>query len=238
MRKKALTVALVAVMLTLLVSGTLAFFTDEDTVKNTVEFGSVEIEIYENGEKTTSDTVAFGRLIPVVKSIPSEDKNYFDKVVTVKSVGENAAYIRVHIAIPTALVGYLIPELSTTGWEQVFQTEGVKDGVAYTVYTYDYVEKVQPDNFTAELLRGVYLASDADARDNPATASADLEFCKPNGDGTYTFSGFTAHTKTANGYATNTVCILVAAAAMQDRGFDDPTTALNAGFGANTNPWQ
>jgi len=84
----------------------------------------------------------------------------------------------------------------------------------------------------------VYLASDVDIKDNPDTVSADLEFCKSNGDGTYIFSGFVAHHKTATGYSTNTVCVLVAAEGMQDRSFDSATDALNTGFGENTNPWQ
>lgn len=238
MKKKVLAAAVAVMLLTLLISGTLAFFTDEDEVENTVTFGSVEIEIYENGSETTSDVVTFGRLIPVTEQVPSEDKNYFDKVVTVKSAGENAAYIRVHIGIPAILVDYLIPELSTDGWVMVSQSDAVKEGIPYKVYTYDHLAPVAPGNFTAELLQGVYLSSDADTKDNPATASGDLEFCKPNSDGTYTFSGFVAHTKTENGYTTNTVCVLVAAEAMQDRGFANATEALNTGFGENTNPWQ
>ena len=238
MKKKVLTVALAAVMLTLLVGGTLAFFTAEDQVTNTVTVGSVEIEIYENGEETTKDTMIFGRLIPVVNETPSEDKNYIKKVVEVKSTGKNAAYIRVHIAIPTSLVGYLETDINTDGWELKGTTDASVKGVAYTVVTYDWQKKVEPGTFTAELLRGVYLANDVDIQDNPATPAEDLEFCKPNGDGTYRFSGFAAHSKTSAGYSTNTVSVLVAAEGMQDRGFENAAQALDAGFGANTNPWQ
>lgn len=238
MKKKVLIVALVGVMLTILVSGTLAFFTAEDQVTNTVTVGSVEIEIYENGEETTEDTIFFGRLIPVVNETPSADKNYMDKVVEVKSTGKNAAYVRVHIAIPTSLVGYLETDINTDGWEFKGTTDASVKGVAYTIRTYDWQKKVEPGTFTAELLRGVYLARDVDTKDNPATPAGDLEFCKPNGDGTYRFSGFVAHSKTDTGYSTNGVRVLVAAEGMQDRGFENAADALDTGFGANTNPWR
>lgn len=238
MKKKVLTLALLAILITIVVSSTLAYFTAEDEVTNTVTMGSVKIEIYENGKETLTDTVTFGRLIPVVEAVPSADKNYFGKVVEVKSTGKNAAYIRVHIAVPTALEGYLHLEISEAGWVQQGTSEAAVEGVAYTVYTYDHTAKVEPGDFTAELLQGAYLGSEVDIRDNPATAAADLEFCKSNGDGTYTFSGFVAHKKTDTGYSTNTVSILIAAQGMQDRGFTDATTALNTGFGENSNPWK
>ena len=203
MKKKVLTVALVGVMLTLLVGGTLAFFTAENETTNTFTVGSVEIEIYENGKETDEDTVSFGRLIPVVNEDPGADANYIDKVVEVKSTGKNAAYVRVHIAIPTSLVGYLETDINTDGWVLTGTTEAKVRGVAYTVHTYDWQKKVEPGMFTGELLRGVYLASDVDTKDNPATPAGDLEFCKANGDGTYRFSGFVAHSKTASGYSTN-----------------------------------
>ena len=116
MKKKVLTLALLAILITIVVSSTLAYFTAEDEVTNTVTMGSVKIEIYENGKETLTDTVTFGRLIPVVEAVPSADKNYFGKVVEVKSTGKNAAYIRVHIAVPTALEGYLHLEISEAGW--------------------------------------------------------------------------------------------------------------------------
>ena len=82
----------------------------------------------------------------------------------------------------------------------------------------------------------MYLDSSVDIKDNPTTATGDLEFCKPNGNG-YTFSGFTAHEKVDGGYKTNTISVLVAAQAIQAQGFSNATTALNTGFPVGTNPW-
>lgn len=236
MRKKILGIALVVALIAIVVSGTLAFFTAEDEATNTVTYGSVEIEIYENDTATASDTMSFGKLIPIVEAVPYEDKNYFPKVVDVKNVGENTAYIRVHIGIPTALQGYLHLDLTEAGWEKQTDSAATVDGVAYTVYTYDHTAAVAPHDFTAELLQGVYLSSDVDVAED---ANGNLVFAKKT-DGKVTHnSGFIAHTKTAGGYTTTTINVLVAAEAIQERNFTNGTTnALNTGFGENANPWQ
>ena len=241
MKKKLLAAALAVALIAIMVTGTLAYFTAGDEATNTFTVGSVDIEIYENGNATDKDVIAFDEmLVPVVADDPTQDDGYIPKAVKVESTGRNAAYIRAHIAIPTALVGYLMLDVDTqSGWTQVATTTATKDGVAYTVYTYDYDAAVEPAQFTTELLKGVYLASDVDVKDNPDTQSADLEFCKPNGDGTYTFTGFVAHEKTDAGYSTATVNVLVASQAIQSQGFDNGATdALDTGFVANTNPWQ
>jgi hypothetical protein len=112
------------------------------------------------------------------------------------------------------------------------------DGVDYTVFTYDYLQAVAGDGFTAELLQGAYLKSEVDLKDDPATEAEDLVLCKPNGDGTYTFSGYVGYTAGNGGYTANKLQILVASEAIQTQGFDGATAALNAGFGTGTNPWQ
>lgn len=241
MKKKVLTIALAVALIAIVVSGSLAYFTAEDKVVNTFTIGSVLIEIFENNNPTTGDTMSFTKpMIPVVNAIPSQDESYIHKAVKVQSIGKNAAYVRTHIAIPEALAGYLVLDVDTAnGWTQVAASKAVKDGVAYAVYTYDYTEKIEPGTFTKDLLRGVYLASDVDIKDNPETDTADLEFCKPDGNGGFIFSGFTAHSKVTDGYTSVTLNVLVYAQAIQAQGFENgATSALNSGFGTNTNPWQ
>ncbi len=238
MKKKVLTLALVVALVAIMVSGTLAYFTDNDKVTNTFTIGSVQIEIFENGEATPEDTMAFTQpLVPVVNTTtPSEDESYISKVVTVQNTGLNDAYIRTHLAIPTKLVGYLVLDLNAADlWMQVGEeTTATVDGVEYTVYTYDYAKALASNDTTPALLKGVYLASDVDLAEN---TEGNLEFVKKV-DGETVSSGFVAHQKTATGYTTTTVNVLVASQAIQVRGFDGATSALNAGFGAGTNPWQ
>ncbi len=230
MKKKVLAVALAAALIAIMVSGTLAYFTDQDEVTNTFTVGSVLIDIFENNEATPSDTIQFTEpLVPIVNvDDPSEDASYIPKAVKVKNTGRNAAYVRTHLAIPTELVGYLVLDVNTADGWTLAGTSTTADG--YTVYTYDYTNALAPDTFTPDLLKGVYLASDVDLE---ADADGNLVFVK----GTQS-SGFVAHTKTASGYTTATVNVLVAAQAIQAQGFDNAASALNSGFGQGTNPWQ
>ena len=243
MKKKILTIALVAALVAIMVSGSLAYFTDRDEVTNTFTIGSVEIEIYENDEATPDAVKPLGKLTPVVNTVaPSQDVNYKNKVVDVKNIGKNDAYIRAHIAMPTALIDYLQLDVTAAGWSYNGTISGSStttvEGVEYTVFTYDYLTAVAPDAFTAELLQGAYLKSNVDLEED---ASGNLVFILRDANGNKTASsGFVAHIKNADGsYTSANVNILVAAQAIQTEGFSGSATdALNAGFGANTNPWQ
>ena len=245
MKKKILTLALVIALLAIVVGGSLAYFTAEDEVTNTFTIGSVSIEVYENNLPTADDVNPIDEpLVPVVNmTAPSTDDGYIEKAVKVLNDGLNDAYVRTHIAIPQALVGYLSLDLnlSDEGWKLVNITENVtnpEDDIVYTVYTYDYQVAVKPNTYTPDVLKGVYLNAIVDIKDNPATDSADLEFCVPGENGSYNFSGFVAHNKVDGGYSTNIVNILVASQAIQAQGFTNgATNALNSGFGADTNPW-
>lgn len=236
MKKKILTIALAAALIAIMVSGSLAYFTDRDEVTNTFTVGSVKIEIYENGEATPDAVKPLGKLTPVVNTVdPSADESYIDKVVQVKNTGENDAYIRTHLAIPTKLVDYLVLDLnlSPDGWNQVGSPTVTGE---YTVYTFDYAKQVAADTFTPELLKGVYLASDVDLEED---SYGNLWFVKKTGSDITHRSNFMAHEKTASGYVSATVNVMVASQAIQTQGFTNGATdALNAGFGENRNPWQ
>jgi len=236
MKKKVLSVALVVALIAIMVSGTLAYFTAQDEVTNTFTVGSVKIEIFENDEATDSDTMEFDEpLTPVVNTQnPAADVSYIPKVVEVKNTGANAAYIRTHIAIPAALVGYLYLDLDETGWTRQADSAATVDGVNYVVFTYDFDTAVNSQAFTTELLKGVYLGSDVDLEEG---TDGNLYFVrKENGQITHQ-SGFLAHTKTANGYTSTVINVLVASQAIQAEGFTGTATeALNSGFTGN--PWQ
>ena len=195
----------------------------------------MKIEIYENDNATASNTISFGKLNPVVETLnPAADASYIEKAVKVKNTGLNDAYIRTHIAIPSALVGYLYLDLDATGWTRQADSTATVGGVAYTVFTYDYTAPVAPNGFTSELLKGVYLASDVDLEED---SQGSLWFVKKtNGEITHR-SGFMSHQKTATGYTSTAVNVLVASQAIQTEGFTGATAALNSGFGTG-NPWQ
>lgn len=244
MKKKVLIIALAVALVAIMVSGSLAYFTAEDKVDNTFTVGSVLIDIWENNAPTDSDKVVFEKpLVPVVNTQDvTQDPGYAPKIVKVKNTGKNDAYIRTHIAVPTALLDYLELRFNLAGWTLNGTIAGSStatvDGVAYTVYTYDHTAAVTPGTFTAELLQGAYLKSNVDLEEN---ASGNLMFILRDADGNkIAGSDFVAHTKNPDGsYTSGAVNILVAAEAIQAQGFNNgATNALNSGFGAYTNPWQ
>lgn len=234
MKKKVLLITAVVAILAIAVSGTLAYFTAEDSATNTFTIGSIKIEVYENNKATEDDTIEFGKLTPVVNvKQPSEDESYIQKAVDVKNTGDNSAYIRVHIAVPSKLAhSYLCLDLENEGWKQLSTSAAVVDEVEYDVFTYDYTTKVAPGMFTGKLLKGVYLASDVDLLKNEA---GNLEFIRRSNGDVIDKSEFVAHTKNADGsYSTAKVNVLVGAQAIQADGFADYEAAL-ANF--TTHPW-
>ncbi len=250
MKKKVLTVALVAALIAIMVSGTLAYFTADDEVTNTFTIGSVRIEIYENDKATDKTTLPFGSLTPIVNTAdPSKDESYIQKEVNAQNTGLNAAYIRVHIAQPYNLLGYLELETdTTTGWERVYTTEMTMNGQRYIVVTYDYLTAVEPGEFTADLLKGAYLAdfvdlatgADVNAALGVEQYNADDLYFVTREDGEITeCSGFVAHKANGDGtYTSENLNVLVYAQAIQAQGFSGASTALDSGFDTNTNPWQ
>ena len=114
MKKKILVLCLVvALAVTAVVGGTLAYFTDKDAATNTFTAGGVTINLIEqergaNGlQEFTQDQV----LMPIVGSAQGEKdefgqpvaENYIDKMVTIKNTGKSDAYVRAYFAIPSAL---------------------------------------------------------------------------------------------------------------------------------------
>lgn len=236
MKKKVLTIALVLVLLAIMVSGSLAYFTAQDQVTNTFTVGSVKIEVFENGVSSDSTAMTFGPLTPVVNTQdPSQDVSYIKKAVTVKNTGANAAYVRTHIAIPSELVGYLYLDLNTSDWTRLSPDAKVTvAGVEYDVFSYNYNAAVTSQTSTTELLKGVYLGSDVDLQED---SDGNLVFVRKENGVTHQ-SSVIAHRKNADGsYTSATVNVLVASQAIQADGFADAATALTAGFGT-TNPWQ
>ena len=76
---------------------TIAWLQDDDSATNTFTVGNVAIELVENFEQNS-------KLLPSTGSAQDGTlENGITKEVTVKNVGSENAYIRVHIAIPTVL---------------------------------------------------------------------------------------------------------------------------------------
>lgn len=103
MKKKILSMCLVVALLAIaIVGGTLAYFTDTDAQKNTFTTGNVAIDLWEDFGDNDSEGIE--KLLPATGSAQDGSiKNYVTKKVYVTNTGSEAAYVRVHIAIPSIL---------------------------------------------------------------------------------------------------------------------------------------
>ena len=226
MKKKILAICLVVALLAIISYGTLAWFVSEDTVTNTFTVGSVKIQ--QNEQQHDDDTGALEdfeqdqTLLPVADpGNPTADENYVEKIVTVTSTGNNPAYVRTHIAVPTALVSVLTLDLSdSANWTQDAGTNTCTVGdVQYTVFSYTYGKELAKDESTDVLLEGVYMNANVDIKNNDQGVA---QFCTWN-DSTnrYDFYDFDI---------TEKISVLVATQGVQSQGFADAATALDTAF--------
>lgn len=106
MKKKILLVTAVVICLAIAATGTLAYFTAEDTAHNVITSGGVNIELVEKTEAEDGTLVDFPE--DGIKGVmPGTDVS---KIVSVKNTGESEAWIRVRIeAKITATDGSALP---------------------------------------------------------------------------------------------------------------------------------
>lgn len=108
MKKKLTAIALVVALLAVaVIGGTLAYFTDTDSAKNTFTVGNVKIDLIEQ-EKTEQGLVDFEQDKLLVPG-KSNDGNAVSKIVTVKNTGKNDAWVWVDLKIPAYLVSNEYP---------------------------------------------------------------------------------------------------------------------------------
>ena len=209
MKKKILTVSLVVVLIAIMVSGTLAYFTAEDEVTNTFTIGSVKIEVVEDFEEPEA-------MIPVV-TVDENDPNYIDKDARVKNTGDNAAYVQMYVAIPKALddVGaFVVVDANTGDWtDRAAAGTAEIDGVTCNVYMYRYKNLLDVNAETSDVITAAYLASQLDYQN-----------------GKFVMNGMVIENYTPG----ESINIYVAAQAIQAAGFDGYDSALN---NFTTHPW-
>ncbi len=227
MKKKILIVCAVILLLGIASYGTLAYFSSTDQVTNTFTVGSVKIvQNEQQHDDQTGELEDFEQdqtLLPVADpSAPESDENYVEKIVTVTSTGKNPAYVRTHIAVPTALTQILTMDISdSTNWTPVTYTTQptqVVDGVEYTIYSFTYTQALEQGQSTDVLLEGVYLNANVDMKEN----NGQPQFCTWNEQtNAFDFYDFDV---------TQKVHVLVASQGVQSQGFADADSALNAAF--------
>lgn len=141
MKKKTILSAALALSVAaiLAVGGSLAYFTDNDAKDNVFTMGNVDIQLDEVFEQNA-------------KLYPGDDSLAVEKKVDVTNIGSEAAYVRVHIAVPSELDNneyiHLIKNDNKWKWEESTY-ETTIDELDYNVYVATYkdvlVTKAQTD---------------------------------------------------------------------------------------------
>ena len=146
-KKVALTAAAVALVGTLAVGGTLAWFTDTETATNVVTTGHVDISVMEKDsaagtyeEKNDSGLTLDGKYVP---------NAIVDKFVTVKNNNNSSkAWIRVKIEMPDSMNDDV---LKGKDEKWIKNTDDSSDEYYY------YTDPVDANQSTAELITGIQL---------------------------------------------------------------------------------
>lgn len=261
MKKKILVLCLVvALAVTAVVGGTLAYFTDTDDATNTFTAGGVDIALIEqqvNEAGTALEDFEQNQvLMPIVGSAQGEKdafgqpvaENYIDKMVTVKNTGTSAAWVRAYFAIPSAL---------DDGFEESFNASmnvlhfnfGNVDG--RTTYNNEWLwgSVAKPNhsgwNYFETTIDGVaYNVYYADYKEPVAAGATTVQFVSGvyldknvdmNAQGQYTITR-NGVTSVIEGFDGSAKCPVFAVAVQAD-GFDNAAEAVNAAFGADFNPW-
>lgn len=117
-KRKILALASAVCMVAILaIGGTLAYFTSTDKETNTFTVGGVKIDLIEQERDGNGGLKEFTQgkvLMPIVGSAQGDQEevggvklptaeNYVDKIISIKNTGKSEAYVRVFVAVPTAL---------------------------------------------------------------------------------------------------------------------------------------
>ena len=253
MKKKITAIALVVCLVAVaIVGGSLAYFTDTDAKDNTFTVGGVQIQLIEqqrNADKSALEAFKDGKnLMPIVGSAQGEQqivggvklptaKNYVDKIMTIKNTGESKAYVRIFVAVPTALQNGQTPNApryDVLHWnfngdscaegqwtdEIVVANPTLIKGVEYKIYSRTYTTALAKDEVTATpAYIGFYLDKTVDM----------------NAEGKYTVD-WGKGPEVINYDLSKGVEIPVFAQAIQAEGFDSAEAAF-AASGLPSNPW-
>ena len=180
-KRKILAIAMsLCIVAILAVGASLAYFTDTDNATNTFTVGNVKIDLIEQQRNDDSSAlVAYQNdkiLMPIVGSAQGEQEtvdgvmlptaeNYVDKIISIKNIGESAAYVRVFVAVPTALQNGQTPNApryDVLHWnfngdsceegewtdEIVVANPTVIDGVEYKIYSRTYTTALKANEAT------------------------------------------------------------------------------------------
>lgn len=126
MKKKILAICVVAILVITAITGaSLAYLTDNEVAKNTFTYGNVDIRLDE-------EFVQESKLLPGID---------VSKTVNVTNVGSEAAYVRVHIAIPDFLDSGLNDDPALAAYNNSLHWNFSKDSLADGLWNWHSTNK-------------------------------------------------------------------------------------------------
>lgn len=146
MKRKLLAAAVIAICLSLMAYGTLAYFTAEETNHNVITSGGIDIELLEWADEERKESFPENGVSGVMPGTK------VTKIVEVKNTGSNEAYIRVRVEkeinLAQGVEGDVDPTLMVLDFDEDSWIEG-EDGYYY------YKEALKPGEVTKPLFASV-----------------------------------------------------------------------------------
>ena len=146
MKKRIFVCSVIAICLAIAAYGSVAFFTHEETATNVITMGNVKIELQELAIPSDGgDAIPFNDVIDI---LPGTD---ISKIVQIKNIGANPAWIRISVetaidladgATGTADTSLITFDINTSNWIE-------KDGYFY------YNQVLTPGEITVPLFTKV-----------------------------------------------------------------------------------
>ena len=183
MKKKFIAGAVVAVCISLVTYGTLAYFTHEDTATNVITSGNIKIELQETAITEDGQIVEFEQSQDRFEVMPAQSVS---KIVKVQNTGDNDAYIRIAIDKVINLVEGVegTPDVDLISMDFDYDNWTLKDGYYY------YNEPLAPGETTNELFNNVKFdpAMDNTYQNSTAIINVDAQATQVKNNGTDVFT--------------------------------------------------
>lgn len=254
MKKKILSLCLIVAMaVTAVIGGTLAYFTDTDEATNTFTAGGVSIDLIEKevGPNGLQDFTQNQTLMPIVGSAQGEKDgfgqpvaaNYIDKIVTIENTSKSEAWVRAYFAIPSALddgeetynagLNILHFNFGNEEGETTFGEQWIwKEADGSWKYFETTIDGVAYNVYYADYYQPLAAGGTTEQFISGVYLDANVDMDE-QGQYTITRNG---QTSVIEGFDGTAKCP-VFAVAVQTAGFDTVDAAIDAAFGADFNPW-
>ena len=183
MKKKFIAGAVVAICLSLVTYGTLAYFTHEDTATNVITSGNIKIELQETAITEDGQVVEFEQSQDRFNVMPAQSVS---KIVKVQNTGDNDAYIRIAIDKTINLAEGVegTPDTDLISMDFDYDNWTLKDGYYY------YNKPLAPGETTEALFNNVKFdpAMDNMYQNSTAIINVDAQATQVRNNGTDVFT--------------------------------------------------